>query len=804
MLMVAGIALVSGALAATMPENGAILSSGNSTLISTPSGTVIVTPFSTDIFRISRVPSSVKSFMFPPSQSSVLVPSAEGVTSFVTPLEVSFVSPTTRLTVNRLTGRSVFMNAAGDTIMAETSGVDNNGDVKRVALQNGRAQNFYGGGERGHSLRLNGDTLVMYNRQNYGYTGNDPRISQMGITMPWFVSDAGYGVLFDDYNMASLSLGDDEIVYSSETPKPLAYYFVNGDGTMPGVTERYTELTGRQDLPPFWALGYITSKYGYHTQDEALGVIDTLRRNDYPVDGIVFDLYWYGKETDMGRLEWNKDQFPDHKAMLDSLRKQGVHTVLINQPYINKIGAIDNYNMLSEAGLLTKDAEGKTHDVTTWVGEAGMFDIANPGTREWMWNRLKSLTEEGVSGWWGDLGEPEVHPLTIVHANGETAAQYHNVYGNRWSKTIYDGLRADFPDMRPLLMMRGGTAGLQRYSVFPWTTDVSRSWGGMAPQVTLMLNSGLSGLGYMGSDVGGFAVDPADPYQPELYVRWLQMGTFTPMLRTHAQFKPEPYNYPEQEKIIKSFIKQRYEWLPYNYTLAYENSAFGLPLARPINFHSEAGTVDANNTTEYLWGPEVLIAPVFEKGARSRKVTFPAGATWINWNNPAQSFKGGTTATVAAPLEQLPMFVKAGSFIPQYTMPISNVDEYNPVFLTVKYFPGTTESEYALFDDDRKSPTSLSDGHYQLTTFSARPEGKGFVFGISSQGSYPDMPSMRQITLVIPNTSLPAKVSLGDQALEKVVSPRAIRNAAWCYDSATRTLTIGVPYDYKPATITVK
>ncbi|MDE6007419.1 MAG: DUF5110 domain-containing protein [Muribaculaceae bacterium] len=795
---------VTAAFAATMPRQGEILTSGKSTLISTPNGTVAVTPLSPDIFKVTRIPSDVRSISYPASQSSVLSPSTDGMAWFATPTEVVFRSPSTILTVDRLTGRSVFLNAAGDTILAESAGVDNSGDVKTVRLENGRAQNFYGGGERGHSLRLNGDTLVMFNRQNYGYTGSDPRISQMGITMPWFASDAGFGVLFDDYNMATLSLGDDEIVYSSETPKPLSYFFVNGEGTLPGVTSRFTELTGRQQLPPFWALGYITSKYGYHTQDEALGVIDTLRRNDYPVDGIVFDLYWYGKETDMGRLEWNKEQFPDHKAMLDSLRSMGVHTVLINQPYINKIGAIDNYNMLSEAGMLAKDAEGNTHDVTTWVGDAGMFDISNPATRRWMWDRLRGLTAEGVSGWWGDLGEPEVHPLTIVHANGETASQYHNVYGNQWSKTIYDGLRADFPDMRPLLMMRGGTAGLQRYSVFPWTTDVSRSWGGMAPQVTLMLNSGLSGLGYMGSDVGGFAVDPDDPYLPELYVRWLQMGTFTPMLRTHAQYKPEPYNYPKEENIIKRFIKQRYEWLPYNYTLAYENTAFGLPLARPINFHSEAGSVDANNTTEYLWGSEVLIAPVFEKGARSRKVTFPVGSTWINWNNPAQKFKGGTTATVQAPLEQLPMFVKAGSFIPQYMMPIKNVDEYNPVFLTMKYFPGTQESEYALFDDDRKSPTSLSDGKYQITTFSARPEGKGFVFGISSEGEYPDMPSMRQITLEIPGIAMPSKVLLGDRTLEKVSSPRAIRNAAWSYDPATRTLTVGFPYSYQPTNLTVK
>lgn len=791
------------ALAATMPAPGSLSTDRGSMLVGTDRGTVAVTPLSTEIFKVSRIPAGVKSFSFPASQSSVLSPSYEGLTWFTTPDEVTIKSASTTVRIDRHSGRTLFLNAEGDTILAEAGGVDNSADVKTVSLRNGMAQNLYGAGERGHSLRLNGDTLVMFNRQNYGYTAGDPRISQMGITMPWFVSDAGYGVLFDDYNRATMALGKDSIVYTSETPKPLSYFFVNGEGTLEGATRRYTELTGRQQLPPLWALGYITSKYGYHNEQEALGAIDSLKRAGYPVDGIVFDLYWYGKETDMGRLEWNRTQFPDPKAMLDSLKSMGVHTVLINQPYINKIGALDNYNMLSEAGMLVKDSAGNTHDVTTWVGDAGMFDISNPATREWMWNRLKGITADGISGWWGDLGEPEVHPLSIMHANGESASQYHNVYGNEWSKTIYDGLRADYPDMRPLLMMRGGTAGLQRYSVFPWTTDVSRSWGGFEPQVTLMLNSGLSGLGYMGSDVGGFAVDEKDPYQPELYVRWLQMGTFSPMLRTHAQQKPEPYHYPQYNDIILDFVKQRYQWLPYNYTLAYENTAEGLPLARPVNFHSEAGTVDANITDEYLWGSEVLVAPVFKKGARSRKVVFPTGADWVNWNNPKLSYKGGTTATVAAPLSQLPMFVKKGSFIPLYTRPIENVSQYDPKFLTVKYFPSSQSSSFTIFDDNRVSPTSLADGEYQLTTFTAVPQGKRLEIDIESEGAYKEMPSVRMITLEIPGIARPASVKLDGQRLEAVSTPKAIRNAAWYYDAASRTLTVGFGYGYKPMQLTI-
>lgn len=497
----------------------------------------------------------------------------------------------------------------------------------------------------------------------------------------------------------------------------------------------------------------------------------------------------------MGRLAWDEKNWPDHAKMISDLNKRGVHVVPIHQPYINKKGAINNYNLLADNGLLTKDASGKTKDVTTWVGEAGMFDIANPATRDWMWKRMKPLTAEGLSGWWGDLGEPEVHPVEIVHANGETAEEYHNVYGNEWSKMVYNGLRSDFPDMRPMLMMRGGTTGLQRYSVFPWTSDVSRSWGGLQAQNKLLLSSGLSGLGYMSNDVGGFAVDKDHPYDPELYVRWLQNGVFNPVMRTHAQDKPEPYHYPAQEKILQRYIRMRYEWLPYNYTLAYENATQGLPLMRHVNFHGEEDSDKyADISDEYLWGDNVLVAPVVTKGARTRKVVFPSGQ-WIDWYNPARTFRGGSTVTMPAPLGTLPLFVKAGSFIPQYAAKISNTSEYDPAMLTVIYYPAKEWSDYTLYDDDRKSPNSLADGQYQLTTFSGSRQGNETYVEISSEGSYRGMPPVRMITLEIMNVSRPKTVTLGDQTLSGAVSTKAIRQYGYHYNASARVLSVVFPYD---------
>lgn len=772
--------------------------------IFTAAGILKITALTDNIFRVTTLPENSSSAI-PRSQSAVLPPSlpAKDLIMSATQQGITLSTKSTTVKVDRASGLVSFYNSDGELLLSEKSGIDNSDpkDLRISFFGPTKGDMLYGAGERGHSLALNGDTLVMYNRQNYGYTGSDPRISQMGITVPYFTSSRGYGVLFDDHTKSSLILGDPIEYIAPNAIGPLSYYFINGNGSMAGTAEGYASLTGHQELPPFWALGYITSKYGYHDAKEAAGVIDTLKTRGYPVDGMVLDLFWYGTETDMGRLDWDYTKWPDPKGLLADLKKKGVNVTAITQPYINKKGAIDNYNYLTDNGMTVRDAEGNNHDVTIWVGESGMFDVSNPATRRWYWDRYKKVTDDGIAAWWGDLGEPEVHPATIRHYNGQTAEQYHNVYGNEWSRIIYDGFKQDYPDRRLMLLMRGGTAGLQRYNVFPWTTDVSRSWGGLEPQIKLMLNSGLSGLGYMSSDIGGFAVDPAHPTDSELYIRWLQMGTFSPSLRTHAQLKPEPYHYPDVEPVSKKFIKLRYEWLPYNYTLAYENALKGWPLARPLDFHGDnPGEKYAYMDDEYLWGDNILVAPVMKKGVRSRKVVFPAG-TWVNYNNPALSYNGGTTATVKAPLDQLPLFVRKGSFIPLYRLPIENVTQYALSDLTVQYFPSRQRTSYTLFDDDRKSPSSLTDGNFMLTEFSGQSVNGSTVIEISADKN-PDkfdwMPSVRNLTFEVMNcTRAPRTVSI-ESDNQTTLLPKSKKNSdssGWHYDVRKRMLIINIPFN---------
>ena len=374
-----------------------------------------------------------------------------------------------------------------------------------LVLSTNSGGSFYGAGERGHKLNLRGDTLVNYNRQNYGYTGDDQRISQMNITMPVLLSSDGFALLFDDF-AASTMVASDSIVYTTESDLPVTYYYIGGVHSLAELTTALTSLTGRQPLPPFWAMGYITSKYGYKSPEETVAAVDSLRGQGYPLDGIVLDLYWFGREQDMGFLDWDRSVWPDPEGMMRRLADRGVKLITVSEPYILRNGTgIDNYNTLDADSMMVRDSIGATHPVTIWVGEGGMFDVSNPKTRRWLGDRYRMLTDLGVGGWWGDLGEPEVHPETGFHANGLGARKYHNHYGNDWSSIISELYAEHYPDRRLITLMRGGTTGLQRHSVFPWSTDVSRSWGGLEPQIRIMLNSGLSGLGYMSSDLGGFA-----------------------------------------------------------------------------------------------------------------------------------------------------------------------------------------------------------------------------------------------------------------------------------------------------------
>ncbi len=741
--------------------------------------TVTVTALTPNIIKVTNTAAGETA----PESKTLLTPQFNGTAATVTSLPGAemLVTPTgVSVRLDKATGEVTIKGGKGRGLYDDgRRDTDTEGRRTLRLLPLDNSETFYGGGERGHALNIAGDSIVMYNRQNYGYTGSDPRIKQMNITMPLLVSPNGYALVMDYYAAAEM-LARPAISYASESPAPLTYYFVNAPQGMESLPAELSQIIGRQDLAPFWSLGYITSKYGYKTAHETDSVVNTLKKAGYPLDGIVLDLYWYGIEQDMGRLAWEPSQWGDYRSMLNRLKKKGVNLVAISQPYVLRNGkGIDNYNELSARGMFGKDSVGGTKEVEIWVGEGGMFDVSNPDTRAWLRERYKQLTDSGITGWWGDLGEPERHPLGMYHANGLTTRQYHNLYGNDWSQIIYDLFKEEYPDTRLMTLMRGGTMGLQRYSVFPWSTDVSRSWGGLQPQVTIMLNSGMSGLGYMSHDVGGFAIDEKNPVDPELYVRWLQLGLFSPVLRTHAQQYAEPYLYTDQQDIILPLIKARYEWLPYNYTLAYENATQGMPLVRHIGLYTGNPAEFNNVADQYLWGRDVMVAPVLTQGATSREVVFPEGE-WVNINRPAEVYAGGTTAEVAAPLSEIPLFARAGALLPKAGYKMQNTGDYNPADYTVDYYPtaNSGNTTFTIFEDDRTSPSSIEKGEFALVKLTADNTPASLKLGVNVEGTYPGIPGRRTVTFVVHNTAKPGKVTAEGAKVKTA------------YDAKTRTMRI--------------
>jgi len=355
-----------------------------------------------------------------------------------------------------------------------------------------------------------------------------------------------------------------------------------------------------------------------------------------------------------------------------------------------------------------------------------------------------------VAGWWGDLGEPEVHPDDIQHPIGSGEA-VHNAYGHRWAQMVYENALKDTPNERPFNMMRAGFAGTQRYGMMPWTGDVSREWGGLKPQVELSLQMSMLGLAYTHSDLGGFA--GGEKFDQELYIRWLQYGVFQPVYRPHAQdhIPSEPvFHDAKTQDILRPYVKLRYRLLPYNYSLAYNNSLTGMPLMRPLFFSDESNPVLIDNAQTYFWGDAFLVTPVTAPGVTSMPVDVPKGVWFDYWNG--RRLEGGRNITIPVTLETIPVLVKAGAFIPMAD-DMDNTRQYDSGKLQLHYYADASvkSASGVMYDDDGKDPNALRDGRFEKLGFKVKHSGKRLDITLLRKGDFPGEPATRNIELVVHN-----------------------------------------------------
>lgn len=697
--------------------------------------------------RTARV--DVLPFALSAPESSVVVDPLPGVPVTTTENETSIVLTTGSLTVRVQKGpmRLAFEGPMPGSVLQETPEISASafGDVRTISFHLSPGERIYGSGPRSLRLDLRGTSFDLWNSQVFGYA--EP-VATMNANVPLFLSSSNYGVFIDHYHKGRADLG-------SSRPSSWSYDVFGGEVTyyvMVGTSyqdliDLYTQLTGRPTLPPRWTLGYLQSKFGYQNASEALTTAWVLRSLGIPADGLILDLYWFQR---MGDLTWNTAAWPDPAGLLSELRTIGLRTIAITEPYVTEISGL--YQDGRSLGHFATDGTGSPWLIPNWWAcncNAALVDLTDPVARNWWWSKHPAFLDAGVAAIWTDLGEPEAHPAGMVHHLGR-AARIHNLYNFLWSRTIADGWKAYRPNERLFNLTRSGWAGSQRYGTALWSGDVSKSFGGLSAQRNMMLNAGLSGLGWFHSDIGGFCCGTSPT---ELYIRWMQFGAFAPIMRAHGTGGPtEPWGFGDQAlSIARDLIRLRYQLLPYWYTLAFEQSVTGIPPIRPLFLLDPDDPALANESRAWTVGHDLLVAPVTQEGARSVTFHLPVG-TWVDWWT-GDRISGGRDVTVPAPLDRVPLFVRSGSILPMG--PVMQWSDERPLdTLTFVVHPEPLRSpSTSLYEDDGFSRHYLA-GAFNLTSieqtwtsFNARP---ALVFQLTSGGGlYAGKPATRAVILDI-------------------------------------------------------
>jgi alpha-glucosidase (family GH31 glycosyl hydrolase) len=719
--------------------------SNNSLEIKTSDGIYLIKPYSDKIIETSFIPTGEA---FNPISHAVVLSQKTGISKVVeTANSVSYSTNGIAIAIQKSPFKISYL-FKNKELLSEKNGYFKKDSTAIIDFNLDKTEVLYGGGSRVLGMNRRGNRLQLYNRARYGYETN---ADLMNFCIPLVMSSKIYAVHFDNAPIGYLDLDskkDNTLAYETISGRK-TYQVIAGDSWTDLVTT-YTDLTGKQPLPARWTLGNFSSRFGYHSEEEVRKTIDRFKKDEIPVDAIILDLYWFGKtiQGTMGNLDWDKDKFPNPTKMIADLNEKGIKTVLITEPFI-----LTNSSKWQEAvdkKVLATDKAGNPFKYDFYFGNTGIVDIFKYEGKEWFWNIYKNLINQGVGGLWGDLGEPEVFPSKAITSAGK-ADEVHNIYGHNWAKLVADGYKNDFPNQRPFILMRSGYSGSQRFGMIPWSGDVSRSWGGLQAQTEIALQMGMQGMGYMHSDLGGFA---GDYFDNELYIRWLQYGVFQPIFRPHAQedVASEPvYKDVATKAKAKKQIELRYQMLPYNYTLAFDNNQKGTPLMRPLFFEEPSNKTLQSVCETYFWGNDLLVTPITKAGIKTTSIYFPKNNNWFDFNTDKKQL-AGTTSTIAVTEDYIPVFVRGGAFIPRIKT-ILNTSKYSLTTFDLHYYfdAKTPKSEGKLYNDNGTTPNAFEKGEYEILNFNGNTNGKVLTLKLNAEIGKTFSSSDKNVTLIIHN-----------------------------------------------------
>ncbi len=536
----------------------------------------------------------------------------------------------------------------------------------------------------------------------------------MGI--PFLVTNRGYGMIWDNPSKTTIEPGfNEQTRWTSEVGDRVSFFVIAGN-TTDEIYAGYRLLTGATPMLPKAAYGYIQCKQRYRSEDEVLAVAKGYRDRHLPADVMVVDWFYY---TKMGQLDFDPTLWPDPAAMNRQLHDMGFETMISVWPRFTPGSRY--YDLLRRKGWFEHLADGTPTDGLPYDRAGSDIDTTNPEAARWYWDTIRdNILSKGFDALWADETEPDLPPNgSYFHIGPGT--QYFNVYPLFHTAALYEGFRRDVR-RRALILSRDAYLGAQRNGAFFWSSDIYPTWDTLKRQIPTGLDFTASGFAYWSNDTGGWQylpaehhpahpplLDPSDARDniggyddyPELYTRWFEYAAFLPIFRTHgSRLYNEVWSYgKEAEPILEKYLKLRYDLMPYIYSLGYRTYQTGAPFMRALFMDFPGDPNVAAIADEYMFGPAFLVAPVTDQGATSRMVYLPAGADWYNyWTN--ERTHGGQTIKVDAPIDVLPLFVRAGSILP-IGEPVESTHQPQKL-LKVRVYPGA-DADFTLYDDDGRT-----------------------------------------------------------------------------------------------------
>lgn len=650
-----------------------------------------------------------------------------------------------------------------------------------------RSEHFFGLGEKADLMDRRGGIFTMWNSDKPCYCIDEDPLYK---SIPFFISSNRYGVFFDNSYKSTFDFtGRKNYTFSAEGGD-MIYYVITGEDYK-DILKKYICLTGKPVMPPRWALGFSQCRGLYTREDLALEVAHRFRELRIPCDIIYQDIGWTHYLQD---FEWNPRGYKNPRGMLSQLKDMGYHVIVSQDPVISQRNA-SQWAQADSMGILAKDSRtGKTYDMPwPWGGNCGVVDFTNPGAAAWWGDYQQKAIDDGVDGFWTDMGEPawsneeDTDRLYMQHHAGPHA-KIHNVYGLYWDRVVTEEFYKRNPGKRLFQMTRACFSGMQRYT-FSWTGDsgsnkkMTDSWEQFGYQIPMMLSAGLGGIPFITGDITGYCGTIDDyPAAAELYIRWLQFGLFTPLSRAHHEGNTavEPWMFGEEAvDAARKAIDLKYTLLPYIYNIAREAHETGIPLMRAMFLEFPGDRECRYTDTQFMFGPDLLVAPVIEEGARIRNVYLPKGS-WYDWYT-GDEYNGGRYVDIPVALDRIPLFVRSGSMIPttevqQYTGEKPDAD------ITLTVYPeyhGTASC--TIYDDDGESLDYQKD-IYSERTISCRKDGDIYEITIgprTNRGGY-EFKAKRNLIIKVPCDMRPSQVTLNGAKVRR----------AWNRKSACITMVV--------------